>query len=568
MKKITLLAALLLSAILPASAQITLDWAARTGGPDTDNSSAIALDAQGNVYTTGFFNDSADFDPGPGVYRLWAAGDKDIFISKLDNNGNLLWAIGLGGNLVDAGSAIATDGAGNFYVTGYYSDTVDFDPGPNAVNLVSQGMGDIFVCKFNSGGQLLWAQGIGGAGVNHDIGYSIAVDQSGFAYVVGGFYGTVDFDPGPNNLSFTAQGIKQDLFMLKMDPQGNVVWAQGMGGAEKDQAFSVAVDNAGFVYSTGFFGGTADFDGGPNTFNVTSNGLEDIYITKMDANGGLVWVKTIGIPGTYYQAGIAVTVDVNGDVLTTGSFYDVTDFDPGPNVTNLDAVGGDDIFILKLDSNGDFLWARGMGGLDWDQGYGIATDALGNVYTTGYFRYTVDFDPGAGAFSLSAPGNFSDEIFLLKLDVNGDFLWAHRFGAMNRETGNGIALDGTGHIYYTGSFSQTVNFDPGPGVSNLVSAGSFDAFVCKLTEPLVGMVAHDRSEGVSVFPNPSSGLFRVELAEASQLTVYNTLGEVVYLTQNAQGQVVLDLNAFGNGIYYLKVANARGFWMEKLMLQR
>jgi hypothetical protein len=154
-----------------------------------------------------------------------------------------------------------------------------------------------------------------------------------------------------------------------------------------------------------------------------------------------------------------------GDVYTTGIFQDTIDFNPGTGVANLSAVGEEDVFILKLDANGNFLWAKSFGGIEMDQGYSIAIDAEGNVYTTGYFIDTVDFDPGTGVTNLSAVGG--KDIFILKLDPNGNFVWAKSFGGIE---GIGIAIDGMGNVITTGYFSDTVDFDPGTGVMNLTSA--------------------------------------------------------------------------------------------------
>jgi hypothetical protein len=192
---------------------------------------------------------------------------------------------------------------------------------------------------------------------------------------------------------------------------GDFVWAKQMGGTDYDVGQGIAVDMAGNVYTTGYFQGTADFDPGPGSFNLTSTGNEDIFVSKLDSAGNLVWAKQMG--GTSGDAGQDIAVDAAGNVYTTGFFYSTVDFDPGPGTFNLTSTGDTDIFVSKLDSAGNFVWAKQMGGTDPDAGYDIAVDAAGNVYTTGYFWGTADFDPGPGSFNLTSAG-FSD-IFVSKL---------------------------------------------------------------------------------------------------------------------------------------------------------
>jgi len=132
-----------------------------------------------------------------------------------------------------------------------------------------------------------------------------------------------------------------------------------------------------------------------------------------------------------------------------------------------------------LDTNGDLVWARSMGGTGDDGGWGIAVDGAGNVYTTGEFRLTVDFDPGPGSFNLSSEGGL--DIFVSKLDANGDFIWARAMGGSGNDLGWSIAVDGTGNVYTTGDYAAIADLDPGPDTFNLPWAGKWDVFVLKLS---------------------------------------------------------------------------------------
>jgi len=385
-----------------------LIWVKSIGSAGSEESYSIAVDASGNVYTTGYFSGTADFDPGPGVVNLTSAGSIDIFIQKLDGSGNLLWARSMGSTNNDRGRAIAVDGSGNVYTTGWFQGTADFDPGVGIFNLISAGTTDIFIQKLDTSGNLLWAKSVGNIG--GEAGWGIAVDASGNVYATGYFDGTVDFDPGFGVYNLTSAG-SQDIFIQKLDALGNLVWARGMGGTSDDWGFSTKVDANGNVFTTGWMRGTADFDPGVGVYNLTAVGIRDIFIQKLDISGNLVWAKSMG--GTGEDDGRSITVDAGGNVYTTGRFVGTVDFNPGPGVYNLTSAGSQDIFIQKLNTSGNLVWANSVGSTGGDWGFSVAVDASGNVHTTGLFTSTVDFDPGVGIYNLTSVGN--SDIFIQKL---------------------------------------------------------------------------------------------------------------------------------------------------------
>ncbi|MBK7426249.1 MAG: SBBP repeat-containing protein [Saprospiraceae bacterium] len=470
---------LLMVAGIPKSFAQDFLWAKSMGGTLTEIGLGNAVDGSGNVYTTGYFEGTADFDPGAGTANLTSAGSSDIFVSKLDANGNFLWAKSMGGTSFDAGYGIAVDGSGNVYTIGYFGGTVDFDPGAGTSNLTSAGIDDIYVSKLDANGNFLWIKSMGGSAA--DNGYSIALDGSGNVYTTGYFRVTVDFDPGAGTANLISAG-STDIFVSKLDANGNFLWAKSMGGGTGDDiGIEIAIDGSGNVYTTGYFAGTVDFDPGAGTANLTSAGSADIFVSKLDANGNFLWAKSMG--GTSFDNGNCIAADGSGKVYSTGYFQGTADFDPGTGTANLTSAGDGDIFVSKLDANGNFLWAKSMGGSATDNSYGSAADGSGNVYTTGYFAGTVDFDPGAGTANLTSGG--VQDIFVSKLDANGNFLWAKSMGGTASDIGYSIAVDGSDNVYTTGYFGGTVDFDPGAGTASLTSAGGLDIFVSKLGQDLV-----------------------------------------------------------------------------------
>lgn len=274
-----------------------------------------------------------------------------------------------------------------------------------------------------------------------------------------------DFDPGAGVFNMSS-GIGGDTFISALDADGNFLWAKQIAGGV-NQAHSMTTTVAGDLVISGQFNGTKDFDPNAGVFNMTSNGSSDIYILKLSATGTFIGAWAVGGIGTDVDE--AVTTDAIGNMYVTGSFSFTPDFDPGPATFNLTASGSSDIFVLKLDASGGFSWAKQMTGSSAESGRDVKVDIAGNVYTTGLFLGTVDFDPGPATFNLTSVIGNAD-IFISKLDAAGNFLWAFRFGENSSEDrGNGLVLDAQGNVYTTGNFLGGVDFDPGPASTVLLS---------------------------------------------------------------------------------------------------
>lgn len=426
-----------------------------------------------------------------------------LFITTQINAQKFEWAKSAGGTSYDESYAIATDRNGNSYITGDFNGTVDFDPGAGIFNLTSAGSRDIFIQKLDASGNFVWAKRMGGS--NYDKGNSIAVDDSGNVYTIGNFVSTVDFDPGTGTayLSSTAgEPYNTDIFIQKLNTAGNFVWAKSMGGGSDDQGWSITIDGLGNVYTTGTFRETADFNPGTVTFNLTSAGDVDIFVSKLDALGNFVWAKRMG--GISGDSGSFITVDDAGNIYTTGSFEDTVDFNPGTGITNIVSAGFSDIFVQKLDALGNYIWAKSMKGADYDHGSSIAKDKFGNIYVTGYFRDSVDFDPGAGTIDLISAG--TNDIFILKLDAFGNYIWAKSIGGTLSDIGKSVVADSSGNIYITGNFfSNPIDFNPGIEIYNLITEGGSDIFILKLDSSgnfkwakNVGSPSYDYGSGIAV----------------------------------------------------------------------
>lgn len=444
------------------------------GGTSNEETLSIAVDGNGNIISSGFFNGTVDFNPGAGTESLTSLGSIDGFVSKLDSAGNFLWAKSIGNSGGDNAKSVAVDSNGNVLIAGDFSGTVDFDPSDGTTNLTSNGEGDIFISKFDPAGNFLWAKGFGGTSV--DSGIFLAIDRSGNIAVTGIFSNAVDFDPGVETSTLTSDG-DWDIYVSKFDTNGNLLWSKRRGGTGRDIGDGVAFDSAGNVYSSGIFSGTVDFDPGLETSTLTSAGSNDVFLSKFGPSGNYLWARKFG--GSSSDGSTPISVDATGNIYASGDFTGTVDFDPTDGELNLTAVGTKDNFISKIDTFGNHIWTRRIGSSGSEAtGARTAVDSSGNVFYTGDFSGTVDFDPGVETSTLTSAG--LNDIFTSKIDSSGNFLWAKRFGSSAADRAQAIAVDIAGNVYSTGYFNGSADFDPTEGLLNVTSAGGRDIFISKL----------------------------------------------------------------------------------------
>ncbi|MCG3165774.1 MAG: hypothetical protein POELPBGB_01549 [Bacteroidia bacterium] len=243
----------------------------------------------------------------------------------------------------------------------------------------------------------------------------------------------------------------------------------------------VAADNAGNVFIAGYFSQEVDFDPGAGTANLTPVGSYDIYFAKYDAAGNYLWAKSIGSDMT--DMCFAMTLDASGNVIISGYYGNSTDFDPGNGTANLSFSGSEDAFIAKYSTDGNYIWAKGFGGIGLEQISDVAVDAQGNIYLAGYFEQVVDFDPGNGTTSLTVIGGgpTASNLFFAKYDASGNFTWVKQIPTSTSQIC--IAANASGNVFIAGSFvgfsGNPVDFDPGNGTANITAAGAGDIFFAR-----------------------------------------------------------------------------------------
>ncbi len=492
------------------------EWARGIGSDGFDIGVSTATDQLGNVYTLGLFQDSVNLNPEASSAYLHGRFPGSLvfismFLSKHDASGNFLW-----GKVIEGGSdgwvdlytnsnsggtgsagasqALSVDDLGNVYTCLAFSGTVDFDPGPAVSTLTSQpgeqSVGDYVVVKFDTEGNFKWAKDIGKAGGGFDF-LSMTVTSSGII-TIGSFIDSGDFDPGVDVYKM-GTGL-QNAFVSKLDTSGNFVWAKMLvfsGRSGISNAF-VAADTFGNVHVAGSYQGTIDLNPGSESFPVTSNsnGRTDFFILKLNRDGDFVWATNTGSnTDNYGDLFSDIAVDVYGSVYVSGYFHGTMSVPPLSDSVTSSANGT--TFIAKLNTEGDFVWFKTFrgydiaGGADYSQIFAMALDRRGNIFTTGAFGGTVDFDPDdASSFdavsigSSNYPTPYLYNAFVNKLDKDGNFVWFRQFGydssLADPTIPCDIAVTEDGDAYTVGFYRYSdlssssqfsnipIDFDPGP----------------------------------------------------------------------------------------------------------
>jgi len=380
-------------------------WAHEFTSASTNRGYFIGLDSLANIYVGGHLFGTADFDTGGSIYNLTSVGQSDIYICKLNNSGNFLWAKSFGSTQIDELGDLHVTPGGKVVHTGFFSLTVDLDPGPGTQIVSSFGGLDIYIQVLQTNGSLHWAHQIGGG--EWDYGDAIVIDTTGNVYVGCRYWWPVDFDPGPGDA--TLGGTQYGSCVVKFDQAGNFIWVKDLGMFT--DVDDLCMDSFNNLIISGTFYDTIDFDFGPALFNVIPDGSSDRYFGKYTSDGDLIWIRNFIGPGTPIVEDMFL--DSDDRIYFYGGFSGATDFDPGIDTFLLDAAPMWDGSIIKLESNGDFINSVHIGNSSGSVSFQCAAvDQNLNVFAGGYFYHTTDFDPGGGVFAIT--GTVNEDGFLLK----------------------------------------------------------------------------------------------------------------------------------------------------------
>lgn len=560
-------------------------WAKSAGGIYNDYGKGISTDADGNIFVTGsFVSPSINF----GTFTLTNPGFANIFIVKYDALGNVLWAKAGAGTSIDAkGEGISADASGNVFVTGNYSYASMV---LGTTTLTNAGITDIFTAKYDASGNLLWVRAVGGSSTEQVKG--VSTDATGNVFITGAFQGpSITF--GTSTLTNTDNlGQTLDVFIVKYDASGNVLWAKGaggitVGGIMDDYGSVVSADASENVFLMGDFkSGTLSF--GSTVLTNSSNSRRDIFIVKYDASGNVLWAKSAG--GIEDDYGHGISADANGNVFVIGEDYSASITFGGTTLTN-------DFFVAKLNS--------------------IAT-CENSPSAAGVITGTASVCKGSADVSFSTPA----------ISGSTSYLWTLPGGATGTSTTNSIAVSFgsnavSGNIKVMGRndcgmgpesmFAVTVNEIPATPVINLyygtlesnspsgnqwnfgnsiipnatnssfIPSLSGDYYVivtingCSSQQSNIisyintGINAFTANNGISIYPNPTSGEIRIELNDKFEsdysVEVFDNAGILLQIMKKRKSEIafVLDLGKFSSGQYTLRIKALNKFYQAKVI---
>lgn len=404
-----------------------------------------------------------------------------LMFSGFLNAQNLVWAERIGGEGEDVSRSMVVDGEGNTYITGYFTDTSYFGSGENETEVISNGTFDVFVSKTSPEGELIWVKTFGSD--IEDYGTGINFDADGNVYVTGVYQNTVDFNPEGEPVELTSNG-GLDIFMLKLDVDGNFQWVKSMGSEGYEESSAVDVDADGNVYVGGYFYSVIDFDPSDTEFLMQPAAVGDGFILKLNNEGDFQWAKQI-------TGGFALLLSMevldNGQIYAAGNFQDSCDFDPNPASEHI-VTSGDgsmEIFVLRLDEMGNFInVATTQGDNALSTTVDVFVDDEGSAYVTGYFGGTIDFAPEIehGGEHTYTTNEFLNG-YVLKTKQNGEFGWVKHIAAIDEDgtsIGYGVAVNSSKETFLTGYFSNAVSF--GDITLTQQSSEAMDAFIAKWDE--------------------------------------------------------------------------------------
>jgi hypothetical protein len=335
-------------------------------------------------------------------------------------------------------------------------------------------------------------------------------------------------------------------FITRYDNNGTVTWAKATGGSTiQDLAYDICLDNAGNIYVVGIFSGTVDLDPGAGTDNHISNGNSDVYFLKLDGSGNFTFGRHFG--GTGSDRGLCVAFNGSSGIIIGGMFSNTVDFDPSASTTNLGSNGLTDAFFAQYDENGNFVYAKKMGGLSNEEVGNIKVSG-GTIIAAGIFDNTTDFDPGAGILNLTSAGN--NDIFFGSYDMSGNLQFVKRVGGAGVEHLQELFIDGSGTIYICGFFEQTCDFDPNAGTVNTTSLGSSDGFISKYTS--AGAYTNHYTITSTGFESVSS----VFIDNSGNMTITGTLSNSTTDVDPHPGRIMNIDHIGGNDIYVAKYNGA------------
>lgn len=563
----------------------TIDWAKMIDDKDI-TVITTKTNSSGDLIVFGTFTGTVDFDPGSATYNLVSAGGADLFIARYKNNGTFSFAKRLGNSSTETGFDMTVDKNNYIIISGKVSGTVDMNPSTSTSNIGTSGNTTSFLARYSSTGTFSWVKSFSSS-INFT---AITTDGTSRVLATGYFSGTTDFNPSSTTNNLSSVSGSTDIFLAAYSSTGTYVWANGIGNSNStERSFDICVDNSNFIYITGIFKGTVDFNPDPShESEFTSNsGNSDMFVGKYHKDGWAWIINTASGSGVIEPKQICVSSDK--DIYVSGLFSKSLNVN---GVSFTSSSSSKDIFVIKyLGFNYDpfgntefsYRWSKKIGGVSNENIASMDLDDDGNPLLLGEFSGTVDFNPNTGTQNLTASG--PKDLFFAKLtSEDGDYLFADNIGNSNSEIAKSVAYNKSDNVFFLmGDFYGTVSFNIGSSSGSAVSlttpsSTSKRTFITKYSisntalqeiaphEQTAEFMQHDLglpiSPAVKIMPNPTSDETNLQfegisVSNTSQIRVFDFSGREVlsnmYELELYGVTAKIDVTKLTSGLYIITV---------------
>jgi hypothetical protein len=539
----TFLGLLLCLFVMSGQAQ-QLEWVRQFGGLGDDSCTHVELAPNGDVFVAGSFSETMQVQTIAGLVTLQSAGLCDIFLSRIQADGDIVWCKSLGSSGYDSPTWLHVDNNSNIILYGMFAGDVDFDMGTGSsisnVNMFA-------IAKYDESGNFLWTKILAS-----DNAYPygiIKTDNSNNIFIGGGFSGATDFDPGIG-VDIQASSGEGGAFVSKFDENGNYIWTRsfiGIYNYELAVVNGIAFDDNNNIYLSGVFSGNLDADPGAGVYDLSSGSYISGMIIKLSSNGSYKFSYAIGSSGTDMQHCHSI-FSYGNHVYIMGSFIHTVNFGLGQTTALLTSYGGHDGFILEMDTTGAFQSVR-----NHDFGEIQKTSFnFKNFTISGGFDGIIDPDNSDGVFQyINTYGNSDACVF--RFDTLGNSVWYTRIGGSGYDNIVSSLSDNQQSVYGAGYFGSTVDFETGAPQYLLTAQGVQDGFVVKFNTKPTALAEH-KFTSLSCYPNPTTGqIFFSTSTEPVHAEIFSTNG--MLLISKTVTDDGIDISHLAPGVYFVKAVN-------------
>lgn len=530
----------------------TVAFGNRVGGQMFDQAMGVAIDSNGSIITTGYFAATADFNSSSMADSiLTSKGSNDIFVLKNDSAGNFLWAFSIGSTLDEFNyTSPVTDAAGNIYLCGVYSDTVDFDPSPTSdYKMASKGQYDGFIAKYNTSGGFVWAKSFGGL-YNDDV-YQISYANNGDILFAASYNDSADLNPDTASITMYYSNGNTDIFFGRISSAGNIIWIKTMGGTDYDHPNSISENYLGEIILQGGF--TISFDADPGTATHTITGTNAPgFIAKYTQTGNYVWAH-----GYNSLSPFSSISDAAGNIYSCGYISGSTDLDPSPDTNKVFVIGSFDAYLAKYDINGNYIRAFGIGSTNFDIAYGISFINNNQIIIGGYFYNSADFNPSPAITNALTSYGFGD-IFIAQYDTAFNYLNAFKAGSSQFDFCRNITVSPNQNLIIVGGFSDVADFDPSATMQTLSCSGVRDGYTVKYGNmPVLINNIKIPTQYLKIYPNPAHAYITINSNQnlsSEKVNIFSVDGRLVKNIQlTSPYSYQIDIADLSIGFYLIKI---------------